>query len=72
MAFHWETRDADWCLTVLTDEPELPADSIVFLTRERRTWLAGRYIDLKWDLPELLSREEEIVKGDKLKTRMVI
>lgn len=28
----------------ITDTPELPADTIAFLTRERRGWLAGRYI----------------------------
>lgn len=29
---------------VLTDTPELSGDAIAFLTRERREWLAGRYI----------------------------
>lgn len=29
---------------VLIDTAELPGDSIAFLTRERREWLAGRYI----------------------------
>lgn len=29
---------------VLTDTPELCADTLAFLTRERREWLAGRYI----------------------------
>ena len=45
---------------------------MVFLTRERRVWLAGRYVHLNWDLPDLLAREEEIVAGDKLKMKMVI
>jgi hypothetical protein len=48
------------------------ADSMVFLTQERREWLAGRYISLGWDMPTLLSRQEEIVKGDKLKMRLVV
>jgi hypothetical protein len=55
----------------LTDKPEVAADTIVFLTQEKRDWLAGRYIACPWDMPELLSREEEIVKGDKLKMRTV-
>ena len=57
---------------VLVDTPELAGDSIVFLTRERRTWLAGRFLNVKWDLPELFAREKEIVDGDKLKMRMVM
>ena len=60
------------CLADLTDTAELPADAIVFLTRERRIWLAGRYISCKWDMPELLSREKEIVGGGKLKMRMIM
>ena len=53
------------------DTPEVSADTVVFLTRERRTWLAGRYIDTTWDMPELLARKQEIIDGDKLKMRMV-
>lgn len=53
------------------DTPELCANSLVFLTSERRTWLAGRYINVTWDLPELMSKEDEIVQGDKLKVRLV-
>jgi hypothetical protein len=44
---------------------------LVYLASERRPWLAGRYINLTWDLPELMTKEEEIVKGDKLKVRLV-
>lgn len=58
--------------TLLTDQVELPADALVYLTQTRREWLAGRYIDLTWDMPELMSREEEIVNGDKLKVKLVI
>ncbi|KAI9843946.1 MAG: hypothetical protein M1837_005987 [Sclerophora amabilis] len=57
---------------LLTDTPELAADAMVFLTQQRRTWLAGRYISVTWDLPELISREKEIVEADKLKMRMVL
>ncbi|KAM0189004.1 hypothetical protein ACHAPQ_011081 [Fusarium lateritium] len=53
------------------DTPELCANSLVFLASERRTWLVGRYINLTWDLPELMSKKEEIVHGDKLKVRLV-
>ena len=57
---------------MLNDTVEMGADTIVFLTQKRRVWLAGRYISCAWDMPELLSREEEIVKGDKLKVRMMV
>ncbi|KAL3481728.1 hypothetical protein BJX99DRAFT_253255 [Aspergillus californicus] len=56
----------------LRETPRLCADTLVFLTERRRDWLAGRYISATWDVEELLSREEEIVKGDKLKVRMVV
>ncbi|KAL3425536.1 short-chain dehydrogenase [Phlyctema vagabunda] len=55
---------------LLIDTAELASDTIVFLTAQRREWLAGRYISCPWDMPELLSREEEIVSADKLKLKM--
>lgn len=58
--------------TLLTDEVSLPADALVWLTQTRREWLAGRYVDLTWDMPEFVSREEEIVNGDKLKVRLIV
>ncbi|OQU97106.1 hypothetical protein CLAIMM_03096 isoform 1 [Cladophialophora immunda] len=33
---------------LLVAEPELPADTLVWLTRERRDWLAGRYVNAPW------------------------
>jgi hypothetical protein len=48
------------------------ADSLVFLTQKKMDWLAGRYISLNWDMMTFLSREDEIVKGDKLKMRLVV
>lgn len=55
----------------MIDTPQVAADVMVFLTRERRDWLAGRYVDCTWDMEEFLAKEDEIVKGDKLKMRMV-
>ena len=63
---------ADMVQTVLIDRPELCANTAVYLTQERRLWLAGRYISSTWDIPEFLSREKEIVEGDKLKVRLVL
>lgn len=56
----------------LIDTAKLPADVVVFLTEKRREWLAGRYVSATWDMEELLSREQEIVEGDKLKVRMIV
>jgi hypothetical protein len=44
----------------------------VWLTAGARTWLAGRYLAVTWDVEKLESMKEEIVSGDKLKVRMVV
>ncbi|KXX79161.1 Oxidoreductase UcpA [Madurella mycetomatis] len=54
---------------VFVETPELSGDSVVFLVSKKREWLGGRYINCTWDLPELMSKEAEIVQGDKLKTK---
>ncbi|KAK9428078.1 hypothetical protein V1505DRAFT_410867 [Lipomyces doorenjongii] len=58
--------------SLLVDSAQLAADTMTWLTQERREWLMGRYISSNWDLPELMSKQEEIVNGDKLKMRMVV
>ncbi|KAH9886810.1 hypothetical protein F4778DRAFT_439784 [Xylariomycetidae sp. FL2044] len=57
---------------VFVDTAELSADSLVYLTSEKRVWLGGRYVNVTWDLPELMAKEEDMVKGDKLKVRLVV
>ncbi|KAK5167158.1 uncharacterized protein LTR77_007888 [Saxophila tyrrhenica] len=57
---------------VFTESPELAGDSLVYLTKERRPWISGRYLNVTWDLPELESRREEIVDGDLLKVRLAL
>ncbi|TVY34133.1 Short chain dehydrogenase citE, partial [Lachnellula cervina] len=56
---------------IFVETPELSADTIVFLTKEKREWLGGRYVNCTWDMPELMAQEKDIVKGDKLKVRLV-
>lgn len=51
----------------LCDEPELPADHMVWLAAERREWLAGRLIFANWDVDELEARREQIVDKNLLK-----
>ena len=57
---------------VFVETPDLAGDTLVFLTKEKRDWLSGRYVNVTWDMPELMAQKDEIVKGDKLKVRMVI
>ena len=54
------------------DTPELAGDAIVWLTKERREWLSGRYVSCNWDVTELEAKKDEIVKGDKLKVRIIV
>ncbi|KAK4236963.1 hypothetical protein C8A03DRAFT_45123 [Achaetomium macrosporum] len=56
----------------LIDTPELAADAMVWLAKERREWLAGRYFSCNWDVKELEGRKDEIVENDLLKFRLRI
>ncbi|KAJ4247419.1 hypothetical protein NW762_013094 [Fusarium torreyae] len=57
---------------VLTDTPELPADTMVWLSRERRDWLSGRFVSVNWDMEELEQKRKEILQGNLLKFRLLI
>lgn len=57
---------------VLTDTPELAADSLVWLSRERRDWLSGRFVSVSWDLEELEQKKQDILERNLLKFRVVI
>jgi hypothetical protein len=57
---------------VLTDDPGLAGGFLTWLTKEKRTWLSGRYVSVTWDVKELEEQKEEIVAKDKLKMRMVV
>lgn len=56
----------------LVDTPEVGAHALTWLVRERREWLAGRYISCQWDVDELLAKRQDIIDGDKLRVRMVV
>jgi NAD(P)-dependent dehydrogenase (short-subunit alcohol dehydrogenase family) len=56
----------------LVDTPELAGDTLVWLGKERREWLGGRYVSATWDLEEVCGKEEEIVKSDLLKVRLAV
>ncbi len=55
---------------LLTDTPRMVADTITFLTQERRDWLAARYVDSRWDMTELMEKKDAIIKDDLLKVEM--
>ncbi|KAL9001767.1 MAG: hypothetical protein Q9188_005277 [Gyalolechia gomerana] len=57
---------------VITDTPELAANTIVYLTQKRQEWLAGRYVNAKWDMDELFGKKDEIVEKDLLRVRMAV
>ncbi|KAE9965197.1 hypothetical protein EG328_009906 [Venturia inaequalis] len=40
--------------------------------KQKRSWLSGRYLDARWDIPTLLSKKEEIISKDLLKLRMAL
>lgn len=58
--------------TVLTDDQGLCGAVCVWISKEKRDWISGRYICATWDMDELESKKEEIVKEDKLKWRMAV
>jgi hypothetical protein len=44
----------------------------VWLSKEPRPWLNGRYVSVYWDTDELEARKDETVVEDKLMFRMVV
>ncbi|KAI0439515.1 NAD(P)-binding protein [Xylaria telfairii] len=67
-----DSKISEALLPIFVETPALAGDSIVYLTKERREWLGGRYVNVTWDLPELVGLKDEIVKGDKLKIQLVV
>ncbi|KAF2800297.1 NAD(P)-binding protein [Melanomma pulvis-pyrius CBS 109.77] len=57
---------------LLGDDVALAGGMCVWLCREKRGWLSGRYVAANWDVDELEARSEEIGRGDMLKFRMVV
>lgn len=55
-----------------TDDVALCGAFLVWLVKERRGWLNGRYLSANWDVDELEGKKDAIVSEDKLKMRMVV
>jgi len=56
----------------LQHDASLSSWFLVWLTKEKRDWLTGRYVASMWDVEELEAQKEEIVREDKFKFRMVV
>ncbi|PTB45959.1 uncharacterized protein TrAFT101_004556 [Trichoderma asperellum] len=56
----------------LIDPPELAAHTFVWLIKERRAWLSGRFISVCWDMEELERKKDEILQKNALKFRIVL
>ena len=61
----------EW-LPGMQDDTGLCGAFLVWLTKEKREWLSGRYVSANWDVEELETMKDQIVKEDKLKMRMVV
>ena len=56
----------------LTDSPELAAGFIVWLASGKADWARGRYLSANWDVEELTSLKDEILRDDLLVNRLRI
>jgi short-subunit dehydrogenase len=57
---------------VLTDTLELAANTLVWLARERRDWLAGRFASVSWDIEELEQKKQDVLQRNLFKFRVLI
>ncbi|ORY66137.1 short chain dehydrogenase reductase [Pseudomassariella vexata] len=65
-------KAADKFPGLFVDTTELAGDTMVWLVREKRDWLGGRFISVTWDMEELERKKVEVVKGNLLKFRMTL
>lgn len=54
-------------LAVFVDTPELCGNTLAFLTSVKRPWVGGRFINVTWDMPELIAKSDTIVKENQLR-----
>ncbi|KAK7752548.1 hypothetical protein SLS62_005516 [Diatrype stigma] len=57
---------------LFVDKPELAGDALVWLSKERREWLNGRFVSVNWDAGQLEAKRDEIVERDLLKFRLTL
>ncbi|CAM1502105.1 Fc.00g040890.m01.CDS01 [Cosmosporella sp. VM-42] len=56
---------------ILVDTPELPGATAVYLSTGRANFVMGRFVGSTWDMEELESLKDKVVKEDLLRTRVV-
>ena len=61
----------DFNMALLTEDVALCGGVCVWLTKEKRDWLSGRYVSSTWDMETLEGMKDEILQHDKLKFRIV-
>ncbi|KAI8632266.1 NAD(P)-binding protein [Xylariaceae sp. FL1651] len=61
----------EW-IPIFKDKPQLAGDTLVWLAKERREWLNGRFVSVTWDMQELEQRRDEIMSKDLLKFRLTV
>lgn len=57
---------------ILTDTPELAADTLVWLSYQRRDWLSGRFVTVSWDMEELEQKKQDVLQRNLFKFRVTI
>jgi NAD(P)-dependent dehydrogenase (short-subunit alcohol dehydrogenase family) len=67
-----EHHTGDIWRPLLKDDIGLTGAFCVWLAREKRPWLSGRYVSCNWDVEQLEGRKNEIVDKDLLKFRMTV
>ena len=55
---------------MLSDKAELGAETFVWLTGQRREWLAGRYLSVNWDMEEFETMKDRVVEEELLKLKV--
>lgn len=56
----------------MVDDAALCGAVCVWLAREKREWVSGRFISSNWDMDELADMKDDIVQEDKLKWKMAV
>lgn len=71
-----DTRLAAQLHPILRDLPKddavLAPNSMVWLVRERREWLAGRIVSARWNMEEVLKKKEDIESRDLMKFKVAL
>ncbi|KAF9693440.1 hypothetical protein EKO04_008667 [Ascochyta lentis] len=57
---------------ILADDEGLAGAFCVWLSKEKREWLSGRFVSCNWDVEELEGMKGRVQEGDLLKYRMAV